>query len=88
MIKEPQTFSKCQSCSWNVIYSMIIHSLRRFNLCLMFSVFLVFQFRRIVFLIIGKAMSTGFEFWIGGFIIERSPSRQRDGDMGNATAHS
>lgn len=40
---------------------------------MMFVVFLVFQFRRIVFLAIVKAMRIGFEFLIGGFIVERSP---------------
>lgn len=56
-------------CSWT-----------RFNYCVMLNAFLVSQLENLggVFF----ALVIGFEFQIGGYSIERSPSRQTDGGSG------
>lgn len=80
MIKEDQIFPKCEGWSWSVICSINMYSLRRFNQCVMFNVFQVFQFLRIVFLAKVKAITIGFEFLVDWYIIEKAPNRQKDGD--------
>lgn len=66
---------------YNFFYGYAIF-LCRFNHCVMFKAFLVFRLRRIVFLVIVKAVSRGSEFWVGEYISARSLCRQKDRDGG------
>ena len=78
----PQVFATCELWCQCKVISMDMCSSTRFNYCMMFIVFLVFQFKRMVFLVIFMEMSIDLAFWIGGLIIERSPRRQRYGQSG------
>ena len=53
-----------------------MYSFRRFNYCIVFTAFFVFQFNRIVFLATVRAMSMGLVFWVVELIVDMSPSRQ------------
>jgi len=55
------------------VYSIAMKSVIRFSQC-------VFQFMRIVFLAIVRAMRSILEFIVLSVIIVRSPSKQREGD--------
>lgn len=64
------------------MYSIVMKSVIRFFQWLMCMLLRVFQFMRIVFLAMVRAMRSNLEFIVLSVIIVRSPSKQREGDSG------
>lgn len=62
--------------------SMEMWSVRRFFQCVVLILFLDFQFMRMVFLAIVSAIRINLLLGPIRFIVDVSPSRQRDGDSG------
>lgn len=63
-------------------FSMDIYSVSRFFQCVMLILCLVFQFMRIVFLAMVRATESILFDLLLGFMLDRSPNRQRGGDSG------
>ena len=69
------------------MYSIVMKSVMRFFQWLICMLLRVFQFMRMVFLAMVRAMRSILEFIFLSVIIVRSPSKQREGDSGMWQPH-